>query len=94
MIIEVTDVAKKELDKILEEKNTDKHLRIYVAGHGWGGPSFGMALEEPAEDDLQIEAEGYNFLIGDGLDDVYHKFTIDYSDSMLRKGFAILPSRS
>lgn len=94
MIIEVTDLAREELDKILEDKKTDKHLKIYVAGHGWGGPSFGMALEEPAEDDLKVESEGYNFLIADGLEDMYEKFTVDYSNSMLRKGFVILPSRS
>lgn len=34
MIIEVTDLAKKELDEILKTKDTDKHLKIYVAGHG------------------------------------------------------------
>lgn len=53
-----------------------------------------MALEEPAEDDLKVESEGYNFLIGDGLEEIYEKFTVDYSNSMLRKGFIILPSRS
>lgn len=53
-----------------------------------------MALEEPAEDDLKVESEGYNFLIADGLEDMYEKFTVDYSNSMLRKGFVILPSRS
>lgn len=94
MNIEVTDLAKKELDEILKTKDDSKHLKIYVAGHGWGGPSFGMALEEPAEDDLKVEAEGYNFLIGDGLEEIYDKFTVDYSNSMLRKGFIILPSRA
>lgn len=53
-----------------------------------------MALEEPAEDDLKVESEGYNFLIGDGLEEIYEKFVVDYSNSMLRKGFIILPSRS
>ena len=94
MVIEVTDIAKKELDEILKTKDTDKHLKIYVAGHGWGGPSFGMALEEPGEEDLKMQVDGYNFLIGDGLEDVYEKFVVDYSDSPLRKGFVVLPERS
>ena len=34
MVIEVTDIARTELDEILKTKNTDKHLKIYVAGHG------------------------------------------------------------
>lgn len=53
-----------------------------------------MALEEPKEDDLKIESEGYNFIIGDGLDELYGRFIVDYSDSMLRKGFAILPRKA
>ena len=53
-----------------------------------------MALEEPGEEDLKMQVDGYNFLIGDGLEDVYEKFVVDYSDSPLRKGFVILPERS
>jgi len=34
MVIDVTDVAKNELKKVLEEKNTDKSLRIYTAAYG------------------------------------------------------------
>lgn len=93
MIIEVTDEAKKELDEILKSSDDSKHLRIYVAGHGWGGPSFGMALEEPAEDDLKLEVDGYKFLVADGLEEAYDKFLVSYSDNPLRKGFTIQPQR-
>ena len=34
MLIEVTDVAKKELDEVLKTKDSEKRLKIYVAGHG------------------------------------------------------------
>ncbi|OLS02281.1 hypothetical protein TICRE_16670 [Tissierella creatinophila DSM 6911] len=34
MVIEVTDIAKKELDEVLKSKDTEKRLKIYVAGHG------------------------------------------------------------
>lgn len=93
MNIEITDIAKEKLGETLEDKGTDKLLKIYVAGHGWGGPSFGMALEESNEEDLKVESEGFEFLIGDGLEDIYEKFTVDYSDSPLRKGFVITPSK-
>lgn len=52
-----------------------------------------MALEESNEKDLKVESEGFEFLIGDGLEDIYEKFTVDYSDSPLRKGFIITPSK-
>lgn len=93
MIIEITDEAKQELDQILKPADAGKGLKIYVAGYAWSGPSFGMALEEPAEDDFKIEVDGYNFLIADGLEEAYDKFIVSYSNSPLRKGFTIQPQR-
>lgn len=34
MLIDITDDAKVELEKLLKEKGTNKQLRIYVAGYG------------------------------------------------------------
>ncbi len=34
MVIDVTEKAKEKLDEILKEKESDKHLRIYIAGYG------------------------------------------------------------
>lgn len=34
MNIEITDIAKEKLGETLEDKGTDKLLKIYVAGHG------------------------------------------------------------
>ena len=89
MVIDVTDEAKEKLSALLLEKETDKALRIYIAGYGWGGPSFGMALEEPRTGDLKFTSGEFNFIIEEGLQDIYGKFTIDYSDSWLRKGFIV-----
>lgn len=93
MVIEVTDVAKKELDEVLKSKDAEKRLKIYVAGHGWGGPSFGMALEEPEEEDLLVDVDGYPFTVGDGLEEIYDKFVVDYNNSSFRKGFMITPDK-
>lgn len=94
MVIEVTDLAKKELDIVLEAADEGKRLKIYVAGHGWAGPSFGMALEEPEEEDLQVDVDGYPFLVGDGLEDIYDKFVVDYTNNPLRRGFMIVPGEA
>ena len=87
----VTDKAKEELAKTIETKDADKSLKIYVAGHGWGGPSFGLALDESKDGDIQITSEGFDFLVEEGLDGIYGEFTVDYSDSWLRKGFVVIP---
>lgn len=93
LVISITDKAKNKLQKILSAEETDKLLRLYIAGYGWGGPSFGMALDEPKEDDIKIESEGFKFIVEDGLCDIYEKFFVDYNDNWLRKGFVISPER-
>lgn len=34
MVIELTNTASEELKRILDNKKTDKLLRIYIAGYG------------------------------------------------------------
>lgn len=94
MKIDITMSAKTELQKVLESKNTEKPLRIYIAAYGWGGPSFGLALDEPKDDDEQLVVDEFNFVIENGLSDNYEKFTVDYSDNWLRRGFNVTPDRS
>lgn len=93
MIIEITDKAKSELKKIIESKNTNKPLRIFIASYGWGGPSFGLALDEPKDGDDKIMVDDFNFVIEDGISNSYGKFIVDYGDSWLRRGFTVTPDR-
>lgn len=91
MVIKISDKAKDKLKDVVSEKDPNKFLKIYIAGYGWGGPSFGMALEESRNNDEKVEAEGFDFLIAEDLKGVYEKFTIDYSENWLRKGFTVSP---
>ena len=93
MNIVITDQARDKLSELLKDNPDNKALRIYVAGIGWGGPSFGMALEEPKEDTLKYKVDGFDFVVDEGLDQTYGKFTIGYSNNFLRKGFTITPDR-
>lgn len=91
MVIDLTERAKEELTEIRKEKGTEKPLRIYVAGFGWGGPSFGIALDEQKDGDIVTEIDDMTFLVEKDFGESFSKFTVDYSDSLLRKGFVILP---
>ena len=91
MVIDLTDSAAVELKKIIETKNSTKPLRIYVAGYGWGGPTFGIALDEHKEGDIEAVVNDLTFLLEGNLGDTFSKFTVDYSDSWLRKGFTVIP---
>lgn len=91
MVIDLTEKAKEELVKIRKEKETEKPLRIYVAGYGWGGPSFGIALDEQKDNDIVTEIDELTFLVEEDFGDSFGKFTIDFNDSGLRRGFLVLP---
>lgn len=90
MLINITEKAQGELKKVLESKDTTgKSLRLYIAGFGWGGPSFGIALDEHKDNDLKDTIEGIDFIIDKELTDQYSEFKVDYSNDWLRKGFSI-----
>ena len=52
-----------------------------------------MALEEPEDTDLKFNVDGFDFIVEDSFAEVYGKFTIGYSDGLLRKGFTVMPDR-
>lgn len=93
MKIDVTDNAREELKKLIESKKTDKSLKIYIAAYGWGGPTFGLALDEQKDGDQIIKTDDFEFIIEDGLSDNYGKFTVEYSNNWLKRGFTVIPDR-
>lgn len=93
MKIEVTNEAKNEITKVLaNEKNAGKLLRIYIAGYGWGGPSFGLALDEPKDEDVEIMVDDNKFIVEDVVTENFDSFTVDFSDNWLRRGFSVYPN--
>lgn len=94
MKIVISEKAKAMVNKQLEDKNKkteDTFLRIFIKGMGWGGPTFGIALEEQEnkEKDYYEETNGLKIVVEKDLLDQYKSFEIDYSDSWFRKGFSI-----
>lgn len=95
MKIEITNEAKSELEKVLSsQKNAGKSLRIYIAGYGWGGPSFGLSLDEIKDEDMEVSVDDYKFVFEDMLAESFESFTIDYSNNWLKKGFSVYPNGS
>lgn len=90
MKINITDSAKKMIEKTLEKENIEKaNIRIYIQGMGWGGPTFGIALDEQKENDYVEPKDSINYVVEKELLDRFGGFEIDYSNSFLYKGFRI-----
>jgi len=92
MNINITKKALVEIKKVFTEKNTtSKKIRIFLAGIGWGGPTFNLALDEQKEND-EIYSEDYvDFIADKNLIEQYRGFKIDYSNFFLQRGFSIHP---
>lgn len=92
MKVNVTDKANEELIKVLKSKNDEnKYVRIHIAGYGWGGPSFGLALDEQNDSDLLVDSGEIKFIINKDVVEQFGVFQVDYSNNWLRKGFMVIP---
>lgn len=93
MVVVLSDSAIERLSKIIEEKKSEKPLRIYIANYGWGGPIFALALDELKEGDIEVSSNNLNFVIESQLEELYTTFNIDYSEEWMRRGFIITTDR-
>lgn len=90
MTIDLTKKASEELKKFLESKDAlGGSFRIYISGMGWGGPTFGIALDEPKDGDEVVEVEDFKFLLDEDMVGNFSNFKVDYSNSWLRRGFQV-----
>jgi HesB-like selenoprotein len=72
MRITIDDNTKASLSKALQEREKEA-VRIAIKGFGWGGPTFGVVLDEQKEDDdvfvvdeIKVVAEKeFSFLFDD-----------------------------
>ena len=64
MKITLPETAVNTLKDILKD-NQDRpnNIRVYFAGIGWGGPSFGIALDEQKAEDLEYDIDGLHFIM-------------------------------
>lgn len=85
MNIKVTNEA---INKIKENTNQNASLkrayRIFIEGQGWGGPAFGLALDEQKSNDESHEKDGMKFIVSKDLLDVHMGFEIVYK-GLIRK---------
>lgn len=88
MKITLPESAVKTLkDIISDNKDRPQTIRVYFAGIGWGGPSFGIALDEQKDDDFTYEVDGLTFIMNK---DEYSKYG-DISIIDTGYGFRVVP---
>lgn len=96
MSVKVTESALQQMRKMLESKgpNDIKNVRIYMKGLGWGGPSFGIVLDEQYENDQNFTFNQINFVIEESLLKQFLSFEVDYKNGWLSQGFVVRSHRT
>lgn len=96
-MVNVTDSAKTNLSQYLKEKEVDTKsaaIRVYVAGFGWGGPSLGLALDEPKEDDKIFEYDDFKVVVNENELDNIGNIEVDFRESRYGSGFTVRSAHS
>ena len=90
--ISLSTAASDAVKNILAERNLEGYaLRVYVAGGGCSGVSFGMALDNNIRDvDTTFEANGVKVVVDEVSIDYLRGATIDFVNDPVRgAGFAV-----
>lgn len=94
MSVRITQKAKEMIINQLKDKKQENiFLRISVQGFGWGGPTFGIALEGSKDEnkDYYKEIDGIKVIVEKDLVEQFNGFDIDYATGWFNKGFRIIP---
>jgi len=88
MKITTTQETIDEIKKIVGAKaDQPTNVRVYIAGMGWGGPSYGLSLDEKNETDLTDDSNGITFV----MDKELHEKMGDFKVEFLGDGYRVAP---
>lgn len=95
-MVAISDIAAEKAKEILTaEGKSGWGLRVYSAGGGCAGPSYGMDISEhPDEDDEIFERNGLKVFIDRATSEDLDGMEIDFVDESGRKGFVLTGSPS
>lgn len=84
----ITDQARDFLNKMFQEQQNAKSIRIFFAGFGWGTPKIGLALDEPEAEDIIETINDITVAIDPTIKSNTVDLTVDISGD--KKGLALL----
>lgn len=91
-MLTLTATAAQKVKGILEQEKESLPqggLRIYVQGGGCSGFSYGMVLDEAAEEDQILDIEGVKVIVDPMSLRYLDGAEVDYKEDLMGGGFAI-----
>ncbi len=82
--------ARKIQELVLEERNPELKLRVYISGGGCSGFQYGFSFDEDADtDDIVIENDGVQMLVDPLSLQYLEGAEVDYSENLQGSRFVI-----
>ncbi len=82
--------ARKALELILEERNPELNLRVYISGGGCSGFQYGFTFDESAEeDDIRVSNDGVTLLVDPLSFQYLIGAEVDYTENLQGAQFVI-----
>ncbi len=88
-MIELTDNAACQVNRMLSGVEEGKLLRIYVEPGGCSGFEYAMSVDFPKEDDLLGESRGVRYALAADSFDYLKGSEVHFDDGLAGKGFEI-----
>ena len=89
-IVFTNAAARKAFELILEERNPELKLRVYIQGGGCSGFQYGFSFDEVAEEgDLSFTNEGVTLLVDPLSFQYLAGAEVDYTESLQGAQFVI-----
>lgn len=84
-----TNIETVKAIKTIIDQNKDKpdQIRIYIAGMGWSGPSFGLTLDELEDTDVKDDTNEVTFIMNKDVYDQIGDMLIELTNG----GYLVRP---
>jgi HesB-like selenoprotein len=88
-MFQISEKASEAIKEYLKDVQNPHPIRIMMSGCGCSGPSLGMALDEPNENDQVFNEHGLTFLVDKELLNEAKQISIEFVESSTGSGFTI-----
>ena len=89
-MIQVTEKAAQQIQRMIESKGTGLNLRLYVEGGGCSGMTYGLTFDESVrDDDEQVQCDGFKVVVDPMSLPFLEGCEVDFSDSLMDGGFKV-----
>ena len=88
-MFEVTEKAVEMIKEYLKDQEKPSPIRVLLSEGGWSGPSLGMALDEPRDDDETFDNGGITFVVNNELLDKVKPIKVDFVQTPIGERFFI-----